>query len=156
SYSYSSTGAVELAEGMPYRQLVGQAVITLFADKPWYTGADDNVPADQYDYQSAVTHELGHAVGLPGNDEVFSGLNSDGRSAMAESLALGAAHRRLSPSDLAALGVLYSDLIDEPVDFDVPSNDAVLRELVQPDAALAPADPSPGATANETGLTPQE
>jgi hypothetical protein len=110
--------------GPGYERLVGQATITLFADKPWYFGADGHVPADLYDYETVVLHELGHAIGLQGDDSIYPGLNSDDHSAMAESLVRGVARRELSPRDLAFLQLVYgrdSDVAEsseaQPLDF---------------------------------------
>src|SRR5262249_61251348 len=41
-----------------------QVVVTLVTGWAWYDGEAEAVPAGAYDYQSVVTHELGHAVGL--------------------------------------------------------------------------------------------
>jgi len=95
--------------GPGYERLVGQATVTLFADKPWYFGADGHVPADLYDYETVVLHELGHAIGLQGDDTIYSGLNSDDHSAMAESLVRGVARRELSARDAAFLQLMYGN-----------------------------------------------
>src|SRR5205814_9095517 len=67
--------------------------ITLIQGWDWYTGADASaVGAGQYDFQTIVTHELGHSLGL--------GHSADGASPMHGTLAAGAAHRTLTTADL--------------------------------------------------------
>jgi hypothetical protein len=62
--------------------------ITLIAGWNWYTGSDTNsIGSDQYDYQTIVTHELAHIVGLHHSD--------DPSSALYHSLSPGVAHRDL-------------------------------------------------------------
>ena len=52
-----------------------QENITLISGWNWYYGSNPNaIAADQYDFQTVVTHELGHALGL--------GENADPSSAM--------------------------------------------------------------------------
>jgi hypothetical protein len=59
----------------------------------WYAGADaGQIGANQYDFQTLVTHELGHALGL--------GHSNDPGSAMSSKLASGVAHRTLTVQDL--------------------------------------------------------
>jgi hypothetical protein len=59
----------------------------------WYAGADPAaIAAGQYDFQTIVTHELGHALGL--------GHSADPTSTMYASLATGAARRTLTAEDL--------------------------------------------------------
>jgi Bacterial Ig-like domain (group 3)/Matrixin len=67
--------------------------ITLIAGWNWYAGSDPSqVGSGQYDFQTTVTHELGHALGL--------GESSDSTSAMYGTLAPGAAMRTLTTADL--------------------------------------------------------
>jgi hypothetical protein len=62
----------------------------------WYTGADAGaVGGAQYDYQTVLTHELGHGVGLE--------HSSDPNSVMYAALAAGAARRAFTAQDLAQL-----------------------------------------------------
>jgi hypothetical protein len=67
--------------------------ITLLQGWNWYAGADPaQIAASQYDFQTTVTHELGHALGL--------GESGDPTSAMSGTLAPGAALRVLTTADL--------------------------------------------------------
>jgi titin len=67
--------------------------ITLIAGWDWYAGADPGaVGAAQYDFQTAVTHELGHALGL--------GHSTDASSVMYATLAPGVARRTLTVANL--------------------------------------------------------
>ncbi len=68
--------------------------ITLIQGWNWYAGSDPTqIGAGQYDFQTTVTHELGHALGL--------GESSDPTSAMYASLATVTVIRNLTTADLA-------------------------------------------------------
>jgi CRISPR/Cas system type I-B associated protein Csh2 (Cas7 group RAMP superfamily) len=67
--------------------------ITLIRGWDWYAGADAaQVGAGQYDFQTIVTHELGHALGLGHSDDVSSVMHG--------TLAAGVAHRTMTARDL--------------------------------------------------------
>lgn len=106
AYDQSVSGT--LANGQPFRRLLGHefgrmSQITLVDGWNWYVGADPSgIAAGQYDLQSVVTHELGHALGLQDNAV-------DSTSAMFETLAAGQLRRSFGSADLAALGDLYAD-----------------------------------------------
>jgi uncharacterized repeat protein (TIGR01451 family) len=72
--------------------------ITLIQGWNWYAGADPSqIGANQYDFETTVTHELGHALGL--------GHSSDPISAMYATLAPATAIRTLTTVDL---GIPYA------------------------------------------------
>jgi hypothetical protein len=67
--------------------------ITLIQGWNWYAGSDPTqIGAGQYDFQTTVTHELGHALGL--------GESSDSTSAMYGILATATVIRALTTADL--------------------------------------------------------
>lgn len=47
-------------------------------DKPWYTGASSDVPSNQYDLQSVMAHEFGHATGRGGGGQQPDGTPQAG------------------------------------------------------------------------------
>jgi parallel beta-helix repeat protein len=67
--------------------------VTLLQGWDWYAGSDPSqIGANQYDFQTTVTHELGHALGL--------GESGDPTSALYGTLAPGTAIRSLTAADL--------------------------------------------------------
>jgi hypothetical protein len=67
--------------------------ITLLQGWNWYDGSDPTqIGSNQYDFQTVVTHELGHALGLGGS--------ADPTSPMYETLAGGVVHRTPTVADL--------------------------------------------------------
>ena len=67
--------------------------IDLVTGWDWYTGPDPSAVApDQYDFETIVLHELGHALGL--------GHSQDPASTMFATLATGQSKRTLVPADL--------------------------------------------------------
>jgi hypothetical protein len=73
--------------------------VTLIQGWDWYAGTDPTlIGATQYDFQTTLTHELGHALGL--------GESADPTSAMYGTLAPGTAIRTLTTADLA---IPYAD-----------------------------------------------
>jgi Bacterial Ig-like domain (group 3) len=73
--------------------------ITLIQGWSWYAGSDPTpIGAGQYDFETTVIHELGHALGL--------GESSDPTSAMSGTLATGTVIRTLTTADL---NIPYAD-----------------------------------------------
>ena len=67
--------------------------ITMIQDWNWYAGSDaTQIGANQYDFETTVLHELGHALGLGGG--------TDPSSPMYETLAPGVADRTVTAQDL--------------------------------------------------------
>jgi hypothetical protein len=67
--------------------------ITLIQGWNWYTGADPTlIGSNQFDFQTILTHEMGHALGL--------GHSTNPGSVMYASLAPGVAHRIMTVQDL--------------------------------------------------------
>jgi hypothetical protein len=70
--------------------------ITLLTGWNWYTGADPSaISAGQYDFETIVTHELGHAIGL--------GHSGDTNSVMYPYLASGVVSRAVTTQDMSVL-----------------------------------------------------
>jgi predicted outer membrane repeat protein len=70
--------------------------ITLLTGWNWYTGADPSaIGAGQYDFETIVTHELGHAIGL--------GHSGDTSSVMYPYLASGVVSRTVTTQDMSVL-----------------------------------------------------
>jgi hypothetical protein len=69
------------------------AEITMIQGWNWYAGADPTqIGPGQYDFETTVLHELGHALGLGGS--------TNSSSPMYETLASGVADRTVTPQDL--------------------------------------------------------
>ena len=95
--------AVHIADGVLGCEDGG---ITLIAGWNWYTGADPSaVGVDQYDFETIVLHELGHAVGL-GHDTAWYPVN-DGYDVMNPTAATGVARCTYSANDVRELRYLY-------------------------------------------------
>jgi len=85
-----------MAEGVLGLQTLG-GNITIVSGWDWYLGANTSaIGANQYDFQTVVTHEIGHALGL--------GHSADTSSVMYAWLGTGEARRDLTINDLALLG----------------------------------------------------
>ncbi|MBM4071967.1 MAG: hypothetical protein FJ271_24030 [Planctomycetes bacterium] len=103
-------------DGKVFHRFVGaqfgaayQVKVTMITGWNWYTGARPaGIGRTQYDYQTIVTHELAHAVGLEHDTRSYAGINGDGKSVMLPWGIAGRPHRRLSPHDLASLRYLYA------------------------------------------------
>jgi hypothetical protein len=106
-----------------YNQLNSE--ITLIQGWNWFAGADPTqIGSGQYDFQTTVTHELGHALGL--------GHSTNVSSPMYESLASGLANRTVTTQDL--------NIPDPPEGAD-PQRAAPLSHVTPPAA------PAPGSAA---------
>jgi hypothetical protein len=82
------------AEGVLGYAAAGQVILVSGWD--WYLGtAPDATDADQYDFQTIVTHELGHSIGLSHSGDL--------NSVMYDLLASGETHRDVTAQDLTLL-----------------------------------------------------
>ena len=67
--------------------------VTIVQGWNWYAGADTTaIGANQYDFSTVLTHELGHAIGL--------GHSTDAASLMYATLATGSTRRTMTMQDL--------------------------------------------------------
>ncbi len=100
--------------------------VTIVSGWNWYTGTDaGGVGAGQYDFQTIVTHELGHALGL--------GHSTNASSAMYAMLGTGEARRVLSVADLA-----IPDAEAGPCGLHAAGTVPVVNALAPPAATLDP------------------
>jgi hypothetical protein len=89
-----ASAAGSAADGVLGCTVAGQ--ITLLTGWSWFTGADPTtIGAAQYDFETIVMHELGHAIGL--------GHSGDTTSVMYAYLAPGQTHRTVTTADLSVL-----------------------------------------------------
>ena len=76
-----------------YNPNASPARITIIQGWNWFAGPDaSSIGARQFDFQTTVTHELGHALGLGGSD--------NNTSPLMETLRAGTARRVVTPQDL--------------------------------------------------------
>ena len=70
-----------------------QIEITMIRGWNWYAGADPGqIGSGQYDFQTTITHELGHSLGLGGSMSPTSPMN--------ELLPMGTTRRTMTVADL--------------------------------------------------------
>jgi hypothetical protein len=113
----STSACGGMAQGVLGCYDVSKGEITLIRGWNWYTGADPSrIGPGQYDFQTTVEHELGHALGLGGV--------TDSNSPMDERLAAGVAKRTVTAQDL--------NILDPPEGADLEN--AAGSSLVRPPA----------------------
>jgi hypothetical protein len=121
--------------------------ITMIQGWNWYAGSDaTQIGSTQYDFQTTLTHELGHALGL--------GESSDPTSAMYGTLNTGTTIRTLTTADLnlpaetgtdaqrAVVIPMATDAASRGSGNSVPSRDAFFALLTKP-ANAGPLAPVP-------------
>ncbi len=113
--------------------------ITLIVGWNWYAGSDPTqIGATQYDFQTTVTHELGHALGL--------GESSDPTSAMYGTLTTGTTIRSLTTADL---NIPYADAGADAQRAAVTTSPVPLVDGSHPSRESVPPNASPTASARE-------
>ncbi len=119
--------------------------ITLVTGWDWYLGSDPSeVGAGQYDFQTIVTHEIGHAIGF--------GHSTQAGSTMFPYLGTGETKRDLTAGDLANIHAVMETepepLLAAPPKGAKPAAPAGNTEAGQAAApAIAPAGPAAGTSA---------
>ncbi len=114
NFVYDTALAGNLADGRLYRTFIshengGKASVDLIGGWNWYAGANANsIGRNQYDFQSVVTHELGHLLGLPEN-------RIDPTQVMFESLRPGQVRRVFGFADASNLMRLYNEQRTAPI-----------------------------------------
>jgi parallel beta-helix repeat protein len=112
--------------------------VTMIQGWNWYAGSDPTqIGGAQYDFETTVMHELGHAIGL--------GESSNAASAMNGTLATGTVIRSLTAADLnipaaesgadaqhAAIMPMATDTASRVPGTTVPSRDAFFALLAKP------------------------
>jgi hypothetical protein len=104
--SNTSSACGGMADGVLGCFNMTTAEITLIQGWNWYAGADPTaIGPGQYSFETTVTHELGHALGLGGS--------ADPNSPMFETLPTGMVKGGLTPADLALppLDTTYADAL---------------------------------------------
>jgi uncharacterized repeat protein (TIGR01451 family) len=110
--------------------------ITLIQGWNWYAGSNPTlIGANQYDFQTTVTHELGHALGL--------GESSISTSAMSGTLTPGTTIRTLTTADL---NIPYVEESADAQRADVPQIGGIAGAAAGNSASSAQGMPSPSNT----------
>jgi hypothetical protein len=141
---YAPSTSNQTANGNPYLQLSGYVTVNIVEGWNWYTGVNPAlIGSNQYDYQTVVTHELSHAVGLYHDSSTYVGFNDDNHSVMYPSLGSGLTRRNFSVYDYNWLQYLYasaaypgSNGVPEQVDPQAAEVRSLASELLQPIPAI--------------------
>src|SRR5207253_5336887 len=96
----------------PYLQFSGYVTVKIVEGWNWYAGSNPaRIGSGQFDYQTVVTHELAHAIGLYHDTNYYAVLN-DGYDVMYPALSTGVIRRNISIYDNARLMHLYAHGVD--------------------------------------------
>src|SRR5438132_11893739 len=107
--TYAPSTSNQTSNGNPYLQFSGYVTVNIVEGWNWYTGVDPAlIGSNQYDYQTVVTHELGHAVGLYHDPSTYVGFNDDNHSVMYPSRSSGLTRRNFSVYDYDWMQYLYA------------------------------------------------
>jgi hypothetical protein len=72
---YYPVALVEKITGKEYNNISESDISCSFnKSKPWYFGTDGKTPATQYDFVTAVLHEIGHGLGISGFFTIENGV----------------------------------------------------------------------------------
>jgi hypothetical protein len=116
--------------------------VTMVQGWNWYAGADPTqVGAGQYDFETAVVHELGHVLGL--------GHSSNSSSVMYASLATGTANRALVSADLNVPDTDSGPCALHAAPVAVVSSTSNGPGMTAPSSTSAPSSGSPMSTADQ-------
>ena len=159
---YAPSTSNQTSNGNPYLQFSGYVTVNIVEGWNWYTGVNPAlIGSNQYDYQTVVTHELSHAVGLYHDSSTYVGFNDDNHSVMYPSLASGLTRRNFSVYDYNWLQYLYagaaypgSNGVPEQVDPQAAEVRGLASELLQPIPAVtgSPFDETTAAASSASEL----
>lgn len=90
----------------PWNTYISSATIEIDEDENWYTGSSaSGIAGNQFDLQSVMTHEIGHAVAIMHTNAACAGTL---RPTMCDALPIGTTYfRSLTTDDANALSYLY-------------------------------------------------
>lgn len=84
---YYPVALVEKFAGRDFNKTDDPDIVCTFnKNKPWYFGTNGKTPVNQYDFVTAVMHELGHGVGISGFFKTVDGVAQFGNSSNTPSI----------------------------------------------------------------------
>lgn len=102
---YYPIALVEKLAGKEYNNQNEADIICSFNNsKPWYFGTDGKTPVSQYDFVTAVLHEIGHGLGISGFFTAENGIaqycNSSNSPSIYDFLVYNTNQQRIADTDL--------------------------------------------------------